>query len=205
MGRLMHVCTTCAVHFTRKSSAKRHNITIHSNTGEIVSLLEYLVGRKTGRYLASHPPPWYNRRNGRYIQESEHDTTTTAATAVAVAADSMGEDTLSKGLQYQQQQQQQQSIPTLPSSSPMQPQYRTGQSIHNPASDDDEEEETISEDTKLKMFELRMLLHKYPQFHPDPIELTNNIVNSYLEGDYKPLDEKLEQLRSIESLAKGRV
>ncbi len=53
----------------------------------------------------------------------------------------------------------------------MQPQYPTGQSIHNPANDDDEEEETISEDTKLKKFELnRMLLDKYPQFHPDPID-----------------------------------
>lgn len=197
-------------HFTRKSSAKRHNITVHGNTAEIVPYLEYLVGRKTGRYQASHPPPWYTRRTGRYIQESEYDTTTTttATAVVAVTADSMREDTLSKGLQYQQQQQQQRqqrSIPTLPSPSspsPMQPpQYPTGQSIHNPAKandHDDEEEQTVSEDTKLKLYEVRWLLHKYPQFHPDPIELTNNMVNSYLEGDYKPLDDTLDQLRRID-------
>ena len=118
----------------------------------------------------------------------------------------MGEDAPSKGLQYQEQQQQQRSIPTSPSPSPMQPQYRTGQSIHNPANDEEEEEETISEDTKLKMYELRwLLLHKYPQFHPDPIELINNIVNSYLQGDYKPLDDTLKQLRALTYLKSDNV
>ena len=39
-----YVCTTCSEHFTRKYSAKRHNITVHhGNGGEIVPLVEYLV------------------------------------------------------------------------------------------------------------------------------------------------------------------
>jgi hypothetical protein len=35
--------------------------TIHGNSIEIVPLLEYLVGRKFGRYRASHPS-WIEKR-----------------------------------------------------------------------------------------------------------------------------------------------
>ena len=59
MGRPTYVCTTCSEHFTRKYSAKRHNLTVHHNNGgEIVRLVEYLVGRSSGKYQASHPS-WY--------------------------------------------------------------------------------------------------------------------------------------------------
>ena len=40
MGRLNYVGTICSEHFTRKYSAKRHNITVHHNNGgEIVPLV----------------------------------------------------------------------------------------------------------------------------------------------------------------------
>src|SRR5215469_3250074 len=67
MGRLEYVCATCEEHFTRRYSATRHNIAIHNNRGEIVSLLEYLVGRSSGQYQAIHPS-WYRRerRNHRF-------------------------------------------------------------------------------------------------------------------------------------------
>ena len=38
----------------------RHNHNIHNGGAEIVRLLEYLLGRSSGRYLASHPF-WYKR------------------------------------------------------------------------------------------------------------------------------------------------
>jgi hypothetical protein len=53
MGRPTYVCATCSEHFTRRYSATRHNLTIHDNRGEIVPLLEYIIGRKIGRYQAS--------------------------------------------------------------------------------------------------------------------------------------------------------
>ena len=64
MGRVTHVCATCAEHFTRKYSATRHNITVHGNRGEIVPLLEYLVGRYSGRIPASNPF-WYSGRHSK--------------------------------------------------------------------------------------------------------------------------------------------
>src|SRR5215469_12490941 len=35
-------------------SAKRHNITVHGNAGEIVPLVEYLICRSSGRYQTTH-------------------------------------------------------------------------------------------------------------------------------------------------------
>ncbi|MFZ0512887.1 MAG: hypothetical protein WAM14_14870 [Candidatus Nitrosopolaris sp.] len=89
MGRTTYVCATCAEHFTRRYSAKRHNLTIHNGRGEIVPLLEYLVGRSSGRYQASHPS-WY-RSSERRVHKFGHTTT----------ADSMGDTLRSRGLQQQ--------------------------------------------------------------------------------------------------------
>ena len=82
MGRVTHVCATCAEHFTRRYSATRHNLTIHDNRGEIVPLLEYIVGRSSGRYRASHPS-WYRRTRSKEkrIHRFGH----------AISADSMGD------------------------------------------------------------------------------------------------------------------
>src|SRR5215467_14869247 len=103
IGGQMYVCTTCSEHFTRKYSAKRHNITVHHNNGgEIVPLVEYLVGRKSGRYHASHPS-WYRRRSEKSVHKFGR----------AMAADS-GEAFRPGGLQTEQQdgqyQHRQQSL-----------------------------------------------------------------------------------------------
>lgn len=96
MGRLTYVCATCEEHFTRRYSATRHNLTIHNNRGEIVSLLEYLVGRSSRRYHASHPF-WYRRRREKGIHSFGHATT---------VADSVGGTFRPAGLQQQGQYQQ---------------------------------------------------------------------------------------------------
>ena len=98
MGRQNYVCTTCSEHFTRKYSAKRHNIAVHQNNGgEIVTLVEYIVGRKSGRYQATHPS-WYRRGKEKRIHNFGHVTT---------AADSVGDTFRPGGLQRQQQEQYQ--------------------------------------------------------------------------------------------------
>jgi hypothetical protein len=63
MGRPTYVCASCSEHFTRKYSAKRHNFNIHAGRSEIVPFIEYMVGRSSGRYLASHPS-WYRKQKG---------------------------------------------------------------------------------------------------------------------------------------------
>jgi hypothetical protein len=63
MGRPTYVCATCSEHFTRRYSAKRHNFNIHAGRSEIVPFIEYMVGRSSGRYLASHPS-WFRKQKG---------------------------------------------------------------------------------------------------------------------------------------------
>jgi len=92
MGRPNYVCTICSEHFTRKYSAKRHNITVHNNVGKIVPLVEYLVRRSSGRYQAGDPS-WYRRRSEKFIHKFGR----------AMIADSMGDVFRTEGLQREQQ------------------------------------------------------------------------------------------------------
>ena len=61
MSRPTYVCATCSEHFTRKYGAKRHNFNIHAGRSEFVPFIEYMVGRSSGQYLASHPS-WYRKQ-----------------------------------------------------------------------------------------------------------------------------------------------
>src|SRR5215472_16763894 len=69
MSRPNYVCTVCTEHFTRKYSAKRHNLNIHDNRSEIVSYIEYMVGRSAGKYLASHPS-WHRKQRQLQVNHS---------------------------------------------------------------------------------------------------------------------------------------
>src|SRR5215467_7592893 len=82
MGRLTYVCATCSEHFTRRYSATRHNLTIHKGIGEIVTYIEYLVARSSGKYRPSHPSLYRKRRGEKRNHNFGHAT---------IAADSMGD------------------------------------------------------------------------------------------------------------------
>ena len=69
VGRPNYVCTVCSEHFTRKYSGKRHNFNIHSDRSEIVPYIEYMAGRSSGKYLASHPS-WYRKQKGSQCDRS---------------------------------------------------------------------------------------------------------------------------------------
>jgi hypothetical protein len=212
MGRATYVCATCAEHFTRRYSATRHNLTIHGNRGEIVPLLEYLVGRSTGPYRANHPF-WYRRRRGRGIHNFGHATT---------VADSIG-DTFQVGVlpqhgqyehqqqsleereryRWQQQQALSQSIPTpTPPAIQHASSYPTDQMFQSQSQDTTDDEETtitLSHESKLKIEELKRLVYKYPQYHINPDAVIKWAIYCCNDGDNTFLDEKLEQLRMFDS------
>ena len=200
------MCTTCSEHFTRKYSAKRHNITIHSNGGgEIVPFLEYLVSRSTGQYHASHPS-WYARCSK---EKRVHNLGTTAA-------DSVGDTFRPGGLQQQGQyqhhqqslgeqeryprQQQQAVSQSIPPAAPPYPADQTFQSQSIDTTDDEETTTTLSQETRLKIEELKRLLYKYPQYHYNPVAVIACVIHFCNDGDNTFLDEKLEQLRMIDSV-----
>jgi hypothetical protein len=69
----------------------RHNLTIHNGRGEIVTYLEYLVGRNSGRYRPSHPSLYRGGPGEKRIHNFGH--------AAKVAADSIGDTFRHTGLQ----------------------------------------------------------------------------------------------------------
>jgi hypothetical protein len=194
MGRLTYVCATCSEHFTRRYSARRHNLTIHDDRGEIVPLLEYLAGRNSGRYRASHPS-WYRRRRSK-----ENSIYNFGHANAAVVADSVGDGFRLGGLQ---QQTTFQPIPTttLPLPSTFQPQPPDvspypPERISQPLAR--KQDHGSPEETMLKIQELKRLLYRYPIFSNPDVIIKCVTHFSIINGDNTLLDEKLEQLRSID-------
>jgi hypothetical protein len=54
----------------------------------------------------------------------------------------------------------------------------------------------------LKIGELKRLMNKYPQYHTNPGDIIRLAIYNSINGDNTLLDDKLEQLRTIDSLAK---
>jgi hypothetical protein len=69
MSRPSYVCTVCSQHFTRKYSGQRHNSNIHNGRSEIVSYIQYMVGRSSGQYPASHPS-WFRKHKHFQVNHS---------------------------------------------------------------------------------------------------------------------------------------
>jgi hypothetical protein len=203
MRRPAYVCATCSEHFTRRYSAARHNLTIHKGIGEIVTYLEYLVGRNSGRYRPSHPSLYRKRRREKGNRDSRYATT--------VAADSMG-DTFPPGVlqgqyyrHYPQHQQQAPSgpipLPSLPQPSAQDvSQYSPDQIIRPVESTKDEG--TLSEETMLKIQGLRRLMYKYPQYHSNPDVILKCATHFSINGDNTLLDEWLERFHTLDAISK---
>jgi hypothetical protein len=190
------VCATCSEHFTRKYSATRHNLTIHDNRGEIVTLLEYLVGRNSGRYRPSHPSLYRRRRGEKSIRNFGH-----------VTADSIRDTFRHGGLQQQgqyhhyPQYQQRARSPSLPPSPPSLPPPATPDISPSQSMNTTNDHGTPSQETVLKIQELKRLLYRQPIFcNPDVI--IKCVTHFAINGDNTLLDEKLEQLRSIDAISK---
>jgi hypothetical protein len=66
--------------------------------------------------------------------------------------------------------------------------------------DDEETTTTLSQETRLKIEELKRLVYKYPQYHYNPNAVIKWATYCSNDGDNTFLDEKLEQLRMIDSV-----
>jgi hypothetical protein len=174
MGRPSYVCATCSEHFTRKSSGKRHNHNLHNGAAEIVRLIDYLAGRSTGQYTPDNPF-WYKRNN------SYHDI------GSSTVADSLGNTSQPTYIPQQ--------APLGTSQYSTSPMYRSRQIM------DESYGTSLSQGTIQKIEELKRLVNKYPQYCPDG--LLQWIIISCNNGDTQLLDDKLEQLRTIDRRLNG--
>jgi hypothetical protein len=65
---------------------------------------------------------------------------------------------------------------------------------------DDEKTTILSQETILKIEELKRLIYKYPQCHYNPGAVISCVIYFCNDGDNTLLDEKLEQLRTFDTL-----
>src|SRR5919199_6880475 len=65
----LYACGTCGAHFNRRYNAKRHSKIIDAGESEIVSFVEYMIGRSQGKYLPADPMSYRSKRsnNGNNI------------------------------------------------------------------------------------------------------------------------------------------
>jgi hypothetical protein len=61
---------------------------------------------------------------------------------------------------------------------------------------------SLSQGKILKIHELKRLMNKYPRYHTNPDGIIRLAVYNSINGDNTLLDDKLEQLRTIDSLSK---
>jgi hypothetical protein len=101
--------------------------------------------------------------------------------------------------------------PTTVADTTFQPRYIAQQaSIGTPPSTiypplrtmDDQRNGGLSPDKILKIQELKALMNKYPRYHTNPDGIIRLAIYNSINGDNTLLDDKLEQLRTIDSLAK---
>ncbi len=79
MGRITWVCATCAQHFTRFYSANRHNENLHNGGGQVVRLLDYMIGAINGKFPPNDPIAEQRRKgtkdnNNRIFGSNSKDT-----------------------------------------------------------------------------------------------------------------------------------
>jgi hypothetical protein len=67
---------------------------------------------------------------------------------------------------------------------------------------DDQRNGGLSPSAIQKIQELKALMNKYPRYHTNPDGIIRLVIYNSINGDNTLLDDKLEQLRTIDSLAK---
>ena len=78
------------------------------------------------------------------------------------------------------------------------PTHQMFQSQSMYTTDDEETATTLSQETRLKIEELKRLVYKYPQYHSNPGGVIACVIHFCNEGDNTLLDDKLEQLRMLD-------
>jgi hypothetical protein len=175
MGRITWVCATCSQPFTRRTSATRHDNNKHRGQAEIVPLLEYIVGRGTGRYMSSKPLSY-----GHHQKWRTHNSN--SGLGLATVADSGGDRFMSGN---------------GPREPPRGNIYKPPHYSTTPVWNADDQ--LRSQEVGLKIKELKRLVIKYQEYLQNPDGIIKWAIHCSNKGDTKFLDEKLAQLHTIEA------
>jgi hypothetical protein len=179
MGRISYVCAECSEHFTRKTSGKRHNFNIHSGRAEIVSLMEYLVGRGSGKYLPSHPS-WFTR-NERNWMSSFHPRKSYPLDKV-VSDSTSGQ--FAPVINLPQEIHERNSLDF----SNLRTKFRSTLIFRS----------VLPSNTMHLLLELETLLYKHSNYYDNAPLILQNAINQCSSGDEKFLFDMLDRLRILD-------
>ena len=118
------------------------------------------------------------------------------------------EQSLEEQERYHRQWQQEQSLSPSPAKIQDQPPpdvmspYPNDPTFQSQpvSTSEDDQTTTLSQETRLKTAELKRLICRYSQYHRNPGAVVNCIVYYCNNGDNTLLEEKLEQLRTFDSM-----
>jgi hypothetical protein len=177
MGRIKWVCATCSEHFTRKYSASRHNNNLHSGNGQIVTLLDYIVGMASHQYLPSDP------RASKNYNPIIHEYT------ARWPSKPVSQGTANNNRPYQANNN---NNDTMYENSD--PSYRYPTPTPTAISNADDKPANKLQDGKRKYYEIRTLVAKY--YTAEAAEKTLAVAGWYLrQEDDRFIDELLAKLR----------
>jgi hypothetical protein len=69
----LYVCSLCGLDFSRRYNSDRHNQNLHSNKAEIVTPMEYLLDRMSGKYLPANPSSYRKKNRSKNEASFVHD------------------------------------------------------------------------------------------------------------------------------------
>jgi hypothetical protein len=180
MGRITWVCATCPEHFTRKYSANRHNNNLHFGNGQIVTLLDYIVGRASQQYLPG------DHRTSKNHNPLIHDYTPRWSSKPVSQAG------VSNNRPYPANNNNNNNTNMYENSDPFY-YYPTQNAINNA----DDKPANKVQDRKRKYDELRTLVSKY--CNVEAAEKPLAMARWYLiQGDDRSMDELLAFFRKLE-------
>jgi hypothetical protein len=186
------VCTICSQTFTRKWRGTVHRDNLHGGAGDIVRLIDYMVGRTNGQYSPGDPS-LYRRRMGKISGDLHNNNPIRPQTSSSEMGDSFGQENNNTKwtLNKKNIDQGRYSQPSGASSTSDGKQQQYHISDNRPFSDSIQQ----PNEAIIKMAELKRLLSKY--LPPQKVQeiLSNACEYCRIMGDYSTLDITLEEAR----------
>jgi hypothetical protein len=185
-------CATCGQGFTRRPSANRHNVNLHSGHALVIRTIEYIIGRVNGRFPEPTDPLSFRHKRTSKNQLSYSDVNRTGLTPVVHESQNK--------FHYSRVQLIANNADVTPYrlNSISQPQYKLAEK----QPDSFKGPQSTSKLEKLAEFE-RLSYKHYS--HPDAERaITMVLIEVFNVGDERFLDVNLEHLREIDKNSRLR-
>ena len=188
------VCTICSQTFTRKWRGMVHRDNLHAGAGDIVRLIDYMIGRTNGQYLPGDPSLYRRRRRMENISGDLHDNNPfRSQTSSGEMGNSYGRENNNAKWTFNKKNidQWRYTQPSGASSASARNQQQFSITDNRPFSDSIQP----PNEAIIKMAELKRTLSKYlpPEKVQDILSCVCNCCG--IMGNYSTLDSTLEEAR----------